>query len=183
MDTWYEDRLAGGPSLGEEFDIAVATLPDGLWRQGPAAVNARIKELIAEHTPAEPIPVQGPGPHFALGSELRIALAPPSEIDAKGNDWARIGNLLPVVRQAAGDLAGNLNPNTQPELSRNRRRLPHGHRRRAAKGSPGEPFSGSACGSKTPPPRARREIADRLREPLEDAPQEALDSLSRCMAR
>src|SRR5205814_1659124 len=36
---WYEDRLSGRPSLGEAFDIAIATLPDALWRQGPTAVN------------------------------------------------------------------------------------------------------------------------------------------------
>jgi hypothetical protein len=48
---WYQDRLAGEQSLGETSDIAIATLPDGLWEQGPAGViNPRIKELIAEHT-------------------------------------------------------------------------------------------------------------------------------------
>jgi hypothetical protein len=46
---WYEDRLVGRSSLGEAFDIALATLPDDLWKRGPAAVNGRIKELIAEY--------------------------------------------------------------------------------------------------------------------------------------
>src|SRR6266576_1280563 len=50
---WYEDRVAGRTSFGEDFDLAVATLPNELWDQGPALVNARIKELIAEHTQPE----------------------------------------------------------------------------------------------------------------------------------
>jgi hypothetical protein len=55
--TWYEDRLIGRPSsYGEEFNVAVATLPDKLWQQGPKAVNARIKELMVEQNPTDPIP-------------------------------------------------------------------------------------------------------------------------------
>ncbi len=115
---WYEDRLAGRSSFSEAFDIAVATLPNSLWEQGPRVVNARIKELTAEHTPPEPIPAQGAGSHFVLTPDLRIALAPPSEIDADGNNLRRIRQLLPLVRQAAADLAGHLNPNAQPELAR-----------------------------------------------------------------
>jgi len=53
---WCQDRINGRSSLGAAFGIAVATLPNELWKQGPAAVNARVKELIAEHTPPEPIP-------------------------------------------------------------------------------------------------------------------------------
>jgi hypothetical protein len=48
---WYEDRLVGRLSFGKPFDIAVATLPNSLWEQGPSVVNTRIKELIAEHSP------------------------------------------------------------------------------------------------------------------------------------
>jgi hypothetical protein len=73
---WYEDRLAGRASLGEAFDIAVATLPDELWRQGPASVNARIKQLIAEHTPPEPIPAKGHGPRVERNPEAS-GTAPP----------------------------------------------------------------------------------------------------------
>ncbi len=173
---WYENRLYGRVSIGEGFDLAVATLPDELWEAGPAAVNARIKELIAEHTPPEPIPAQGAGPHFALSPDLKIALAPPGEIDAAGNNMARIGNLLPVVRQVAGDLAGHLNPNTQPEISRI-----VGDYRAAIAGEPERIAWGSVFGIgvrlENAAAASRREIADRLCDPLEDAPQEALDSL------
>lgn len=173
---WYQDRLDGRPSLGEAFDLALATLPDELWRRGPAAVNARIKELIAEHTPPAPIPAQGAGPHFALSPDLKIALAPPGEIDAAGNNMARIGQLLPVVRQAAGDLAGHLNPNAQPEISRI-----VGDYRAATAGEPQRIAWGTVFGLgvrlENAAAASRREIADRLRDPLEDAPQEALDSL------
>ena len=48
---WYEARLAGDathPPI-EALEVARATIPDRIWRQGPAAVNAEIKQLIAEH--------------------------------------------------------------------------------------------------------------------------------------
>ena len=45
---WYEARLRGDPAE-EDLEISRATLPDELWKEGPAAVNARIKELVAEH--------------------------------------------------------------------------------------------------------------------------------------
>jgi hypothetical protein len=59
---WYEDLLAGRPSgLDKAFDVALATLPNELWEQGPKVVNARIKELINAYTavplpPAESLP-------------------------------------------------------------------------------------------------------------------------------
>jgi hypothetical protein len=114
---WYKDRLSGHPSLGEQFDIAVATLANEFWQQGPKAVNARIKELIAEHTLPEPIPAQGAGPHFGFGETDKIALAPPIGIDADGNDLGRLRQQLPLVREAADDLAGRLNPNEFSELT------------------------------------------------------------------
>jgi hypothetical protein len=173
---WYYDRRDGKPSLGEAFDLAVATLPDELWEQGPAAVNARIKELIAEHTPPAPIPAQGPGPHFALNRDPKVALAPPEEFDPDGNNLRRIREQLPLVRQAAGDLAGHLNPNTQPEISRNLNDY-----RAAIAGKPDTIAWGTVFGLgvrlENAASAARRDIADRLQEPLEDAAQEALDSV------
>lgn len=47
---WYEARLTGKRS-NKKLEIARATIPDEIWKQGPAVVNARIKELIAEHAP------------------------------------------------------------------------------------------------------------------------------------
>jgi hypothetical protein len=173
---WYNDRLAGAPSRGEDFDIAVAMLADKLWKQGPKAVNPVIRLLIEAHTPLEPIPSQGAGPHFALSPDLKISLAPPLEIDVEGNNLGRINRLLPVVRQAASDLAGHLNPNSQPELVR-----VLADYRAAIEGEP-ETIAWSivfglglrldnAAGA------AEREIDDRIHPPLEDAAHEALDSV------
>lgn len=44
---WYDDRLAGKRPWRRSLEIARATLPDDLWEQGPKAVNAEIKRLIA----------------------------------------------------------------------------------------------------------------------------------------
>jgi hypothetical protein len=172
---WYGDRRDGRPSLGEAFDIAVATLPNKLWSEGPAAVNARIKQLIAEHTPPEPIPAQGAGPHFALNTACKIDDAPPGEIDAQGNNVDRIRQLLPLLRQAVADLAGHLNPNIHPELARNVAAY------RAALGAEGEavPWGtlfGLGVRLENAGAAAQREI-DRLQQPLEDATQEALNSV------
>jgi len=173
---WYDGRLAGRASRGEEFDLAVATLPDELWENGPAAVNHRIQELIDEHTPPEPIPAQGPGPHFALSPDLKIALAPPTDIDADGNNLGRIRQLLPLVRQAAGDLAGHVSPNSQPEINRNLTQY-----REAIAAEPETIAWGTVFGLgvrlENAATAARRDIANRLQEPLEDAAQEALDSV------
>lgn len=116
---WYEDRLAGRPSLGEAFDIAVATLPDELWKRGPKAVNAEIGRLIEVHTPPQPIPAQGAGPQFGLSTAYRIGPAAASDIDAAGNNLGRLRQQLPLVREAADDLAGRLNPNAFTEIARN----------------------------------------------------------------
>ncbi len=172
--SWYEDRLTGRPSLTEGFDIAVATLPDELWQQGPSAVNARIKALIADHAPADTIPAQGAGPRFALSRDLKIALASAGDFDAHGNNVSRIRQLLPVLRQAISDLAGHLNPNTSRSCS-GRQQLPRRYCWRLRSDRLGRCF-GLGVRLENAMTVARREIANRLQEPLEDAAQEAIDS-------
>jgi hypothetical protein len=135
-DVWialYDALLAGNAPSDPTVALAYATPATALWNDGLQNVNTEIKRLLAEaqskaeeqkslefppEPDAEPIPPQGPGPHFTLSPDLRIALAPPAEIDAEGNNLARIRQLLPPIRQAAADLAGNLNPNIHPELAR-----------------------------------------------------------------
>jgi hypothetical protein len=48
---WYDARLAGDAarSPNEALEVARATIPDEIWKQGPAVVNAEIKRLIADH--------------------------------------------------------------------------------------------------------------------------------------
>ena len=175
---WYERVRDGRPSFGEAFDLAVASLTDKEWNEEPrpAAVNRRIAVLLAEHTPPEPIPPQGPGPHFTLGPDLRIALAPPAELDAEGNNLRRLREQLPEVRQVADDLAACLNRNECPELVRNLAAY-----RAAIDGEP-ETIAWGVVFSRgirldNAAAAARRNIENRLQPPLEDAAQEALDSL------
>ena len=49
---WYEARLDGDKRQlpNEALEVARATIPDEIWKQGPAAVNADIKQLIAKHS-------------------------------------------------------------------------------------------------------------------------------------
>ena len=52
---WYEDRLAGKP-LNQELELAVANLdPEKYWNKGAAVTNAKIQELIEEHTAKQDI--------------------------------------------------------------------------------------------------------------------------------
>jgi hypothetical protein len=158
------------------LDIAIATLPEEVWRAGPWVVNTEIRRLIEAQTPVEAIPAQGAGPHVVINSAGKIDIAPPEDIDAEGNNVARIRQLLPLVRQAATDLAGHLNPNIHPELARNVSQY------RGAIGSEGETIPwgilfGIGVRLDNAAVAARREIPDRLHTPLEDAAQEALDSL------
>ncbi len=53
---WYEDRLAGR-ARDEARELAYVRIDDGLWKQGPAAVNAEIKRRIDElETAHQPLP-------------------------------------------------------------------------------------------------------------------------------
>jgi len=53
---WYEARLDGDKRLlpNEALEVARATIPDEIWKQGPAAVNADIKQLIEKHSGGTP---------------------------------------------------------------------------------------------------------------------------------
>jgi hypothetical protein len=172
---WYRDRLRGLPG-DTDLELARVKLPEGLWRNGPEAVNAAIRRLIEKSRPSEPIPAQGAGPHVILNSDLKIALAPLAELDPEGNNLARLRQLLPLARQAAGDLAGHLNPNTQPELAR----IVTEYRVAIADEPEKIPWSivfGLGVRLDNAATAARRLIEDRMRPPLEDAEQEALDSV------
>ena len=183
---WYERVRDGRPSFGEAFDLAVASLTDEQWNEEPvpAAVNRRIAALLAEHTTPEPIPPQGPGPHFTLSPDLRIALAPPAELDADGNNLARIRQLLP--RRARGRRRPRRPSQPEYACPRSARNL-SAYRAAIAgdrKRSPGASCSASASGSTMPPPPPAARSRTGLQPPLEDAAQEALDyGLSPCTAR
>lgn len=81
---WYDDRLYGRSAI-EALEIARATLPDELWNQGPAAVNARIAELIAEHAPEAGKPggedgeeqAQSPAAFWFRMIDAQVDVAPP----------------------------------------------------------------------------------------------------------
>ncbi len=70
---WYEARLAGKRS-NKKLEIARATIPNEIWEQGPAVVNAHIKNLIAQHKrrPAkkDPKPPAIPQPPSTLPAPL-----------------------------------------------------------------------------------------------------------------
>jgi hypothetical protein len=172
---WYEDRVLGRQT-DPELQIARTTLPGELWEEGPKAVNAEIRRLIEAHTSAEPIPAQGSGPHFDLSSAHRITLAATSEIDVGGNNLSRLRQQLPLVREAADDLASRLNPNAFPELARNIVAY-----RAALAGEP-EAIAWGVVFARgvrldNAASAARRQVEDRLQPPLEDAAQEALESV------
>lgn len=178
---WYADLIAGGSSIGTGLDLAWARIPDALWEQGPRVANAEIRRLLDEgrKTPNvsdEPIPPQGAGPHFALSPVHKIGLAAASEIDPAGNNLGRLRQQLPLVREAADDLAGRLNPNAFPELARNLTAY-----RGAIEGEPEAITWGVVFGRgvrlDNAAAAARRQIEDRLQPPLEDAAREALESV------
>lgn len=66
------------------------------------------------------IPPRQAGPYVGIGPDMRIRQEPPPELDAAGNNLRRIGELLPLVREAIEDLAARIgpNPNAFPELAR-----------------------------------------------------------------
>jgi hypothetical protein len=131
----------------------------------------------APGSPPEPIPLQGAGPHFTIGAAGQIALAPPPELDAAGNDIGRIRQFLPMVRRAAADLADAVNPNQFTVLSGTL----DDYRAAIAADAPeiawGVVFGlGVRLGNAAD--AAQRQIEDRLLPALEDPAQEALQSLN-----
>jgi hypothetical protein len=67
---WYEARLAGDVAdpPNEALEVARATIPDEIWKQGPAAANAEVKRLIELHTPKSTVSVS------IAGAESRISV-------------------------------------------------------------------------------------------------------------
>lgn len=128
---WYDARLRGDP-INNALEVARVLIPDEIWEQGPAVVNARIKELIREHSPGTPVreekkeppleisigpvPSQGLGPRYRATQEGPIDRAPLSDFDEHGNDNKTINQLRPLVLRCAADLQARLSRNEFPEL-------------------------------------------------------------------
>ena len=130
---WYEARLRGGPA-NEALEVARVMIPHKIWYRDPAAVNAHIRELIAQHSPETPVseekkeepeeaqpsieavPSQGPGPRYRANEEGRIDRAPVGDIDERGNDIKTINQLRPLVLRCAAELQTRLSLNQFPEL-------------------------------------------------------------------
>src|SRR5262249_48412108 len=107
----------GTVSVSTSLNVAVSrgnnapnSMPSATYLTLGSGENGEARREVTEG-PSEVIPRQGAGPHFRLGPVGMIALAPPNEIDAQGNDIARIRQLLPILRRAADNLIGHLNPN------------------------------------------------------------------------
>ena len=112
---WYEARVNGEPSH-KDLDLAIATLPNEDWEQGPAHVNKLIKALEDKFAPPIP-PPQGAGPHFAINLETGlIGFAPPEDIDAEGNNVARLRVFHPLLLRIASELSSEISQNEQPAL-------------------------------------------------------------------
>jgi hypothetical protein len=178
---WYNRVLNGEASYAEAFDLAVASLTDEEWNEEPrpAAVNRRIAALLAEHTPPDPIPPQGPGPHVVLNAAGKLDQAPPEDIDAAGNNLARIRQLLPVQRGAVADLLAHLaSTDAFSQLAsvvRDYRDAIAADETRIAWGT----VFGLGVRLDNAALAAHRQIDDRLAPSLEDAALEALDTVLR----
>jgi transcriptional regulator with XRE-family HTH domain len=166
-DHVFQPKMTTITGLANAFGISVSEL-------GKPLVGAAQTPL--GEGPSEAIPSQGPGPHFRLGPAGMIALAPPTDIDAQGNDIVRIRQLLPLVRRTVDDLIRDLNPNAFPELVRNVAEY-----RAAVAGDETQIAWGLVFGLgvmlQHSADAARRKIEDRLQPALEDAAQSELDTL------
>jgi hypothetical protein len=61
-----------------------------------------------------PLPAQDVGPHFEIGAEGVIDIAPPSALDEQGNHIDRMRSLHPVLRKLASELVDDLSAGNQP---------------------------------------------------------------------
>jgi len=70
---WYEDRLAGKP-LNKALELAIINLdPDEYWKKGAGVTNARIRELVAEHSVKS-------GPDMILKAVMDALEGPPFKL-------------------------------------------------------------------------------------------------------
>jgi hypothetical protein len=96
---WYEARLAGDAARppNEALEIARATIPDEIWQQGPAAVNAEIKRLIDEHTPKSTvsIAIQGVEARASAGEIVATIAAPLQGAEARASAGEFVPNPAP----------------------------------------------------------------------------------------
>ena len=175
--TSHTPPVAGVANQGSYADVfyaaALSTQPGS--QETPLPLRAAGS---APTPPPEPIPPQGAGPHFTISPAGQIVLAPPSELDAAGNDIGRIRQFLPLVRRAADDLAQALNPNQFTVLYRNL----SDYRAAIAADAPdiawGVAF-GLGVRLANAADAAQRQIEEgRLLPALEDPAQEALQSLN-----
>lgn len=109
---WYEDRLYGREP-NKELELARATIDEEIWEQGPAVVNAHIKELIEEFKPPE-APTQGRGPAFSIqNGQLIHAPALPDSEEAEDHTQQKLFKRLRMRIQrlsAFSERMGNQHP-------------------------------------------------------------------------
>lgn len=115
---WYDARLQGSPA-NVDLEVARVTLPENLWDQGPAAVNARIRELIDKHElkniAAEAKDLeQRPAPYGFSWKNGRIEAEPMREAPL---DLSIAEDILDELRQkGAAALAGLTGNHADPRL-------------------------------------------------------------------
>ena len=170
----YFDSLRDQPRLFRD-DLSE------IWPRDDRSANlwgtAEQETRPADDISVEPIPAQGPGPHFALDQRNRLRLAKPSDLDGAGNDVSRIEQILPLVRQAADDLATQVEcSNAFPGLKRDLAGYRGVIARTTAEISWGLVW-GLGVRLEQAAAAAEREIADRLAPSLEDGALSALLSL------
>jgi hypothetical protein len=179
---WYEAISAGrepwpllDAEVRENLEVAIVSLSNDVWEQGPTAANAAIDALI-KATHASAIAAQGPGPRYALGDRATIVPFEYREYDGDGNIPKRIELLLPLTRRAARDLWASLPPNDPHDLGRDTREYLAAIDRDVRQIDWAVVY-GLGVFVENAAAEAEREIADRLVPPLEGPAKKALDSL------
>lgn len=90
---WYEARVNGEPS-NKDLDLAIATIPNEDWEQGPAHVNKLIKALEDKFAPRANLEaiISAASPSVGLNSLGQLDSIPNPEYDAP-----RAGKTLPEL--------------------------------------------------------------------------------------
>ena len=94
---WYEARLRGGEA-NEALEIARVMIPEKIWEQGPAVVNAHIKE--GRPKPPEP-PPDKPGPHI-IPTPYAARSGQPTRQATERRDGARPEHAPGALRRVHG---------------------------------------------------------------------------------
>ncbi|WP_315707335.1 MULTISPECIES: ribonuclease E/G [unclassified Bradyrhizobium] len=110
IEGYFGDELPG-----DIVDQVVADLEGIALEWAPNSNRIYDEDDLEPSEPSGPeLPQQGYGPHFEIGADGVVTLAPPAALDARGNNVDRLNRMLPSLRELSNGLVEELSKGNSP---------------------------------------------------------------------